>query len=57
MNLLWKKKDEEEEVLVVVESLDFFQIVAILLVEKTMANDYLLMEYELMAMVVVFLEV
>jgi hypothetical protein len=57
MNLLWKKKDKEEEVLVVVESLDFFQIVAILLVEKTMANDYLLMEYELMAMVVVFLEV
>jgi hypothetical protein len=33
--------------------LDLFQIVSILLDEKMMVDDHLLMEYELMAMVVV----
>ncbi len=33
--------------------MDLFQIVSILLDEKMMVDDHLLMEYELMAMVVV----
>jgi hypothetical protein len=42
---------------VVVEPLDLVQILAILLVEKMMADDYLLKEYELMAMVLLVAEV